>query len=78
MSEKRQPMMQEQKKATPAPRTDALLTKLLHGEGLPQDAAFKALQDHAYELERELQAMTDYAELASDVIKRAKVMGERP
>lgn len=32
----------------------------------------------ARRLESELRAMTDYAELASDVIKRAKVMGERP
>lgn len=32
----------------------------------------------ARDLERELRAMTDYAELASDVLKRARVLGERP
>jgi hypothetical protein len=54
------------------PRTDALLARTPIADLNRAD-----LVNHARQLERELRVMTDYAELASDVIKRAKIMGER-
>jgi hypothetical protein len=56
------------------PRTDAAEAAWERDGG----GSVQRLFSLARQLERELAAMTDYAELASDVIKRAKVMGERP
>jgi hypothetical protein len=63
------------KAGSDTPRTDALLLEINEGRVYENDSP---VADLARQLERELRAMTDYAELASDVIKRAKIMGERP